>query len=182
MDPTMTPEERAKLSDVLMKLPSDQLSNLTVILYEDDIYQRLKGSSTERRVASLISYVESRNDVHRLIELLKQRRPDIDLSWHIAAVEDAREHEPPKAEAPLKVRDVLPEFADRMRQRRPGYDEVFRLVQEYDKVSTDELEQMPYSDFVDSFVRPLFEALGWSVKSGGGMSVPTPIPTTISSP
>ena len=95
--------------------------------------------------------------------------------------EDAREHDLPKAEVPPKAIDVSPEFADRMRQRRPGYDNVHFLVRQYDKLSTDELELMADRGFVEFFVRSLFEALGWSVTSGGGMGVATTVPTPISS-
>ena len=163
MDPTMTPEERAKLSDVLMKLPSDQLSHLTVILYEDDIYQRLKGSSKEGKVASLISHLESKGDAERFMNLLGRQYPDIDLSWYSGRAKRAGTEETPAAQAPHEPRSIPPEFAERMRQQRPGYDEVFRLTQAYTNLSAEERAWMSKRDIIDRFLMPLFHALGWEV-------------------
>lgn len=159
----MTREERAKLNDVLIQLTHDQLRNLTVILYGEDIYTRLKGSSKEGKVASLIIHLESEDDADRFMNLLGERYPDIDLSWYRGSPNGAGKEETPPTEASQGPRSIPREFAERMRQQRPGYDEVSRLTQAYMNVSPEERARMSKRDIIDRFLRPLFRALGWDV-------------------
>lgn len=55
------------------------------------------------------------------------------------------------------------EFAEQMRQRRPGYDRVYELTQKYDQIPPDKRTQMNEIEVADQFIWPMFEALGWSV-------------------
>jgi len=64
---------------------------------------------------------------------------------------------------PPEIKSAPPEFAKRMRQRRPGYDRVAELVQKYDGLSPNERAQMTDLDLSDTYVQPMFQALGWSV-------------------
>lgn len=63
-----------------------------------------------------------------------------------------------------QVRSIPPERAERLRVRRPGYDQVLKLVLKYNELSPDKLTQMSESDLSESYIQPLFEALGWSVE------------------
>ena len=72
--------------------------------------------------------------------------------------------------APTQTLNIPPELAERLRSRRPGYDRIFELVREYDELPVDKREQMSENDLFDLFIRPMFEALGWSVEPA------TPLP------
>ncbi|GAG25903.1 unnamed protein product, partial [marine sediment metagenome] len=54
-----------------------------------------------------------------------------------------------------------------MRNRRPGYDRIYDLVQKYDDLPPDERMQMSESHLIESYVQPMFETLGWSVEREG---------------
>jgi hypothetical protein len=66
--------------------------------------------------------------------------------------------------------NIPPDLAERLRSRRPGYDRIFDLVQQYEELPVDKREQMGEDDLFDLFIRPIFEALGWSGETA------TPLP------
>jgi len=64
---------------------------------------------------------------------------------------------------PDLAKGLPPELAEKLRQRRPGYDQVYKLVQEYDSFPPDKRDQMGGADVASLFVQPMFQALGWSL-------------------
>ncbi|MCL4299791.1 MAG: TIR domain-containing protein [Anaerolineae bacterium] len=61
------------------------------------------------------------------------------------------------------ARSVPPEFAERMRQRRPGYDRVAELVRRYDANPIEERAKIDKEKLDLAWIRPLFQALDWEV-------------------
>jgi hypothetical protein len=74
-------------------------------------------------------------------------------------------------ESRRQAKSISPELAEDLRRRRPGYDRVFKLTQEYDTMKPDRRVQMSEADVQNSFVGPMFEALGWFVETE--VSAPT---------
>ena len=187
----MTPEQREKLISILVELSEDQLRALAYTLSGEDVYRtKLQGSSKLGKVTDLLSRVESTGQVEELIETAQRQHPDIDFSEviselvssdaDVASEKDVRV-EAGSAPAP-EARSYPPEFADRMRHRRPGYDKVFQLVQQFNALSPDQRRGMTREDLIEIYVRPMFQALGWHVQKevgGGGMRIPMTIPTAI---
>lgn len=62
-----------------------------------------------------------------------------------------------------QARSVPPEFAERMRQRRPGYDRIYELILKYEDIPPEDRAKMSEGEVARSFVTPMFEALGWEV-------------------
>lgn len=62
-----------------------------------------------------------------------------------------------------QARSVPPEFAERMRQRRPGYDRIYELILKYENIPPEDRAKMSEGEVARSFVTPMFEALGWEV-------------------
>lgn len=68
--------------------------------------------------------------------------------------------------APPQIIDIPPDLTERLRSRRPGYDRIFELWQEYQELPVDKRHDMPANEIFRQFVRPLFRALGWRVTTG----------------
>ena len=58
---------------------------------------------------------------------------------------------------------ITPEFATKMRSQRPGYDRIYALIQRYDELPSDKRTQLNERELNESYVQPMFQALGWSV-------------------
>jgi hypothetical protein len=63
------------------------------------------------------------------------------------------------------VKSLPPELTGRLRQRRPGYEQVYKLVLQYDSIPSHERGQITEGEVLDSFVRSMFRALGWSIEA-----------------
>ncbi len=70
-----------------------------------------------------------------------------------------------KDDVSRQAKSMLPEFAEKMRRRRPGYDRVFELTQQYKDLPSNKRAQMTKDDVAYLFVRPMFEALGWTTSA-----------------
>lgn len=75
-----------------------------------------------------------------------------------------------------KVKSIPPEHAERLRRRRPGYDRVYKLIQDYVDLSAVKRAKLSESELSDAYVSRLFQATGWSIwespRSIVGGSVP----------
>jgi hypothetical protein len=79
------------------------------------------------------------------------------------------------------AKSLPPELAEKLRQRRPGYDMVYKLVQEYESFPPNKRDQMAGSEVLDLFVRPMFQALGWSIEAdGSGPALKSAFPVRLS--
>ena len=67
---------------------------------------------------------------------------------------------------------ISPELTEKLRYRRPGYDRIRYLIDEYIELPASKREQMPEDALIDSYIWPVFEALGWSVKGPGYFEAP----------
>jgi len=60
------------------------------------------------------------------------------------------------------------QLSDALRQRRPGYDRIFKLLGEYQEIAAEKRTQIRDAELERSFLVPLFQALGWSVTTIAG--------------
>jgi hypothetical protein len=54
-------------------------------------------------------------------------------------------------------------------RRRLGYQTVYNLLRDYERLSSAERGQLSESELSDRFVEPMFQALGWTVWTAGGI-------------
>ena len=52
------------------------------------------------------------------------------------------------------------------RGRKPGYDQIKSLLQEYQSLSHGGRARLRESELTESYVKPMFEALGWGISPG----------------
>jgi len=168
-------DQRLKLVDILVdNFTADELRNLVYAILGVGAYEDLQGTSKRGTAGRLLEYLESTDRVDELIDLIGKRRPDIELPDLEGEAEPDSlkriDDESDMPGSPMKVpweigsqSETESKLPQQVRQRRSGYDHIYDLVQKYDTLSSDELAQMRGNDLVDSYVQPMFEALGWSV-------------------
>ncbi len=65
--------------------------------------------------------------------------------------------------SPIEALNISPEVADRLRERRPGYEEIAALLVEFDEISRSKKSaDLSPEDVAQMFVSPTLEALGWN--------------------
>jgi len=161
-------EERQKLLDILIhKFAPDELRSLVYV-----INAPIEGGTQQDTAISLLQFLESTGRIGELIELIRARRPNIDLTGLVAEAQpgpseqadfvDQRDAKS-ASDSPYRAKRTQPEIAARIGRRRPGYDLIYDLVQKYDELSSDERAQMREPDLSEFYVQPMFQALGWTV-------------------
>jgi hypothetical protein len=173
----MKPNQRLKLVDILVdNFTADELRNLVYAILGAGVYETLQGSSKRGRVVSLLERLESADQVGELIDFLREHQPDIELPDSEVETEpdlpeqpddtDVQEHTEASSSSIRRQDQTTPKYSEELRRRRPGYDRVRKLVEEYDRLTADEIGRMSEADLTDTYLQPLFEALGWSVRKG----------------
>ncbi|MCG3208735.1 MAG: hypothetical protein FOGNACKC_02347 [Anaerolineae bacterium] len=67
--------------------------------------------------------------------------------------------------SPIEALNISPEVADRLRERRPGYERIAALLVEFDAINRSKKGgELSAEDVADTFVQPALEALGWTIK------------------
>jgi hypothetical protein len=168
-------EQLLQLVDILASdsFTHDELRTYTYFILGAGAYKHLEGKSKRDKALSLLEELESTDRIGELVNLIKERRPDIPLPDFEAETEpdslertdDADDQERTElASSSLLQRDqTVPKYSEELRRQRPGYDRVRKLVEEYDHLTADEIGRMSEADLTDTYLQPLFEALGWSV-------------------
>lgn len=144
-----TSRARGEFSSFLYDNFTDtELRSITYSILGPGAYERLHGANKLAKVTSLLEFLESANRIGELIQEVQELKPDIDLPRAIIEDELEPPQQSPRESQPSKVesieeqrgqaRSTPPEFADKMRQRRPGYDRAFELTQQYFELSPDE--------------------------------------------
>lgn len=170
----MKPDQRLKLVDILVdSFTADELRSLTYAVLGTDAYGDLPGTSKPGKVTSLLGRLSS-DQFEELVNLVRERKPDVELPDFEAETEldsqeqaddtDDQEHVEPASSSARQQDQTVTRYSEKLRLRRPGYKQICKLVEEYNRLTADEIGRMSEADLTDTYLQPLFEALGWSVR------------------
>jgi hypothetical protein len=158
-----------RIADIVAEnLSNDELETLSYILFDKGFWS-WEGDARSIRVLNMFRAADSAANLNELLDYLKRQgissifpEPPPELADLLSEKIESQVRDDGKG-SPSETEQTTPRPTLTLREQRTGYKRIYDLTQKYEQLSPNEQAELSESELADSYVIPMFEALGWYV-------------------